>query len=466
MEATGKILLFVAMIVATARSDHEIYGEEGAGQLQSYIVHMDPTKVQIPDSMNPATWYASLIHDAVVKAGALNDKELTESNILYAYDTVLTGFAAKLNRKQVAVMKAMEGFMGAYPDDILKLHTTYTPQFLGLKRGHGLWSKYSNSAADVIIGLLDTGVWPEHPSFADHKTQTPVPSKWKGDCEVGRAFNASLCNKKLIGARFFYKGYESAFGPINETLEYKSPRDSNGHGTHTASTAAGNAVPGANVVGYAKGLASGMAPGARVAVYKVCWLPGCFPSDILKGMEKAVSDGVDVMSISIGGGASGTPFYIDNAAVGAFGAVARGVFVSCSAGNSGPYASSTFNGAPWMMTVGASSVDRSFPASVVLGNGKAYRGASLYSGKPLGAKPNLTLVYGETAGRQGAAQCLQGFLEPKLVHGKIVVCEEGVTDNTVKGRVVAMAGGIGMIDLNAENDENNFIPIRIFCPLH
>lgn len=448
MKDTGRILFFVALIVATARNVSAIYPKETAGQHQTFIVHMNPTKVRIADSINPATWYASFIRDAVVKAGALNDEELAESSILYTYNTVLTGFAAKLSENQVTAIKAMESCMGVYPDKLLKLHTTYTPHFLGLKRGQGLWSESTGYATNVIIGVLDTGVWPEHPSFADHKTQSPVPSKWKGRCEVGKTFNASNCNKKLIGARFFYKGYESDTGPINETVDYKSPRDSNGHGTHTASTAAGNVIPGADVLGYAKGTAAGMAPGARVAVYKVCWSRGCSNSDILAAMDTAVSDGVDVLSISLGG-LHGLPFYADSVAVGAFGAVAKGVFVSCSAGNGGPSSSSLSNEAPWIMTVGASSVDRSFPAIVVLGNGRAYRGASLYTGKPLGTKPNLSLVYGDF--------CSDGSLEPEMVRRKIVVCEQGITGRTEKGQVVAMAGGIGMILLTPDGGGEELI---------
>ena len=138
MEDTGRILLFLALILATARTVHAIYSKEAAGKHQSYIVHMNPTKVQIPDSMNPATWYASFIRDAVAKTGAINDEKFTESSILYAYDTVVTGFAARLSGNQVAAVKAMESCMGAYPDKLLKLHTTYTPRFLGLKRGLGL----------------------------------------------------------------------------------------------------------------------------------------------------------------------------------------------------------------------------------------------------------------------------------------------------------------------------------------
>ena len=147
------------------------------------------------------------------------------------------------------------------------------------------------------------------------------------------------------------------------------------------------------------------------------------------------------------------PFYADNLAIGAFGAVAKGVFVSFSAVNSGPGASSVYNQAPWMMTVGASSVDRNFLATVVLGNGRAYRGASLYSGKPLGTKPDLALLYGE--------HCLDRYLEPKLVRGKIVVCEQGGVE---KGQVVARAGGIGMIELNDEYDGESLIPEPIFFP--
>ncbi|CAL9226514.1 unnamed protein product, partial [Arabidopsis halleri] len=95
----------------------------------------------------------------------------------------------------------------------------------------------TGSYSDVVVGVLDTGVWPESKSYSDEGF-SPIPSTWKGGCEAGTNFTASLCNRKLIGARFFARGYESTMGPIDESKESRSPRDDDGHGTHTSSTAA------------------------------------------------------------------------------------------------------------------------------------------------------------------------------------------------------------------------------------
>ncbi|CAI0395123.1 unnamed protein product [Linum tenue] len=168
---------------------------------------------------------------------------------------------------------------------MLILHTTHTPKFLGLELGKGLWSP-SSLASDVIVGILDTGIWPEHPSFQDRGLPPLPPSRWKGQCETATKFSLSNCNNKLIGAMYFYKGYESV-------------ADSNGHGTHTASTAAGGLVGSANFLGLANGSAAGMKYTARIAAYKVCWALGCTNSDLLAAMEQAVKDGVDVLSLSL-----------------------------------------------------------------------------------------------------------------------------------------------------------------------
>lgn len=193
---------------------------------------------------------------------------------------------------------------------------------------------------------------------------TLVPAHWKGACETGRAFTKSNCNKKVVGARVFYRGYEASTGKINEKDEYKSPRDQDGHGTHTAATVAGSPVRGANLLGYAYGTARGMAPGARIAAYKVCWTGGCFSTDILSAVDQAVADGVNVLSISLGGGVS--PYYRDSLSIASFGAMERGVFISGSAGNGGPDPISLTNVSPWITTVGASTMDREFPSSVKL----------------------------------------------------------------------------------------------------
>ncbi|KAG1333944.1 hypothetical protein COCNU_03G000630 [Cocos nucifera] len=194
----------------------------------------------------------------------------------------------------------------------------------------------------------------------------PVPAGWKSACKEGKDFKATFCNRKLIGARYFSKGYEARMGPIDESRESRSPRDIDGHGTRTSSTAAGSAMTDASLLGFATGTARGMATWARVAAYKVCWAGGWFSSDILAAMDKAVDDGCHVLSLSLGGGMS--DYY--SVPIGAFNAMEKGVLVSCSAGNAGPSASSLSNVAPWTTTVGAGTLDQDFPAYVVLGNGK------------------------------------------------------------------------------------------------
>ncbi|KAH9303930.1 hypothetical protein KI387_008334, partial [Taxus chinensis] len=293
-------------------------------------------------------------------------------------------------------------------------------------------------------------IWPERESFSD-RGLGPVPARWKGICESRQAFNSSQCNRKIIGARYFFKGYEE-YNRINETLDYKSPRDSDGHGTHTASTAAGAAVPADSFFGFANGTATGMAPQARLAIYKVCWGPAtsCDDSDIAAAMEQAVLDGVGIISISIS--SSDVPFYRDPRAIAAFAAIEKGVFISCAAGNDGPFLATLSNTAPWITTVGASSIDRDFPASVVLGNQEIYIGTSMYGGNAI-SQSALPLVYVST--NNNSRRCLAGSLDPNVVRGKIVVCDqllfsynEGESDAPMKGNVVAKAGGGGMIVAN------------------
>lgn len=265
----------------------------------------------------------------------------------------------------------------------------------------------------------------------------------------------------LVSIRYFAKGYEAMTGPINESIELRSPRDSDGHGTHTASTAAGRNVYRASLLGYAEGTARGMAPKARIAAYKVCWLQGCFDSDILAAFDQAVIDGVDVISLSVGGGV--VPYYLDSIAIGAFGAMKKGIFVACSAGNSGPGPLTVANVAPWITTVGASTLDREFPANVVLDNGVTFHGVSLYSGKGLGLMP-MAMIYSGDAGYKGngtdtysSSLCLTGSLDPALVKGKIVVCDRGNNPRVAKGGVVLAAGGIGMILANTATDGEGLI---------
>ncbi|KAK7406197.1 hypothetical protein VNO78_07817 [Psophocarpus tetragonolobus] len=388
------------------------------------------------------SWYQSLL--------PASTKTENQQRITFSYRNVMDGFAVKLTPEEAKALQEKEEVVSARPERIFSLHTTHTPSFLGLHQGLGLWNN-SNFGKGIIIGILDTGITPGHPSFRDEGMAAP-PAKWKGHCEFT---GGRTCNNKLIGARNFVKN-------PNTTL----PVDEVGHGTHTASTAAGTHVKGANVFGNAKGTAVGMAPDAHLAMYKVCEPVGCPESAILAGMDTAIHDGVDVLSLSLGG--PSFPFFDDPIALGAFSAIQNGIFVSCSAGNSGPFYSSLSNEAPWILTVGASTIDRKILAIAKLGNGIEFIGQSVY-------QPNnftstlLPLVYAGANGNDSSSNfCAPGSLKNVDVKGKVVLCEIGGFVRRVdKGQEVKNAGGAAMILMNSQIEEfNPFADVHVLPVTH
>lgn len=401
----------------------------------TYIVYVSPS-LRPPTSPSPSHWYSSTLR-------SLPHHPAPE--ILYIYDRVATGFSARLSTTQAAALRRLPHILSVVHDSPRSLHTTHSPTFLNLSPSSGIWP-FSSYASSVVIAVLDTGISPSSASFiADISLPSP-PSTFHSSCAFS---NSSLCNNKLISAKFFSKGYEAALGhPIDETIESRSPLDTEGHGSHTASTAAGAAVADASLYGYARGEARGIATNAHIAAYKICWAPGCFDSDILAAMDAAVTDGANVISLSVGASGYSPAYYRDSIAVGAFGAAHHGVVVSCSAGNSGPYSYTAVNIAPWIITVGASTLDREFPADVVLGDGKRYKGVSLYSRDDSINTVGLPLVY---AGDCGSRLCLSGYLDSSKVAGKIVLCDRGTNARVEKGRAVKIAGGAGMILANSDD---------------
>ncbi|XP_035540674.1 subtilisin-like protease SBT5.3 isoform X2 [Juglans regia] len=326
-------------------------------------------------------------------ASFLGSHALAKESILYSYARHINGFAATFDDEVAASIAKHPKVVSIFLNKGRKLHTTRSWDFLGLEHegviaSNSSWKK-ARYGEDTIIGNLDTGVWPESKSFSDEGLG-PIPSKWKGICqnETDAGFH---CNRKLIGARYFNKGYAAVAGSLNSSFD--TPRDNDGHGSHTLSTAGGNFVAGASIYSFGKGTAKGGSPKARVAAYKVCWPPvggnECFDADIIAAFDMAIHDGVDVLSVSLGG--QPTPFFNDSVAIGSFHAVKHGIVVVCSAGNSGPKDGTVSNAAPWQITVGASTMDRQFRSNVILGNSMRLEGESL-SSTVLGSKKFYPLV--------------------------------------------------------------------------
>ncbi|CAA0838693.1 Subtilisin-like serine endopeptidase family protein [Striga hermonthica] len=400
------LILFLGFLIIFTKTECTAVSEVESGLVERcmYIIHMDRSVMPKP-FVSPTEWYAS-----VLKSVSREKTVGEETSILYAYDHALHGFSALLSDDELEALKKSSAFISAYRDASVTLDTTHTFKFLSLNNSTGLWPA-SDYGRDVIVGVIDTGVWPESLSFRD-EGMTEIPSRWRGICEAGQEFNSSMCNKKLIGVRYFNKGLMASLEP-GTSLSMNSGRDTDGHGTHTSSTACGNYVPGTSFFGYAKGTMRGIAPRARVAMYKVVWEEGGYASDVLAGMDQALADGVDVISISMG--SDPLPLYEDPIAIASFAAMERGVVVSASAGNNG-HVGSLHNGFPWLLTVAAGSVDRLFSGILRLGNGVTIQGRSLFPAPAL--VRDLPLFYSTTFSSCNSTDALSAARDG------IVVCDD------------------------------------------
>ncbi|KAI6698830.1 hypothetical protein NL676_018949 [Syzygium grande] len=342
---------------------------------------------------------------------------------------------ADLSRVTESHHEFLGSFLGSRDDAEEAIFYSYTRHING----------FAATLEDDVAALI-TWAWPESKSFSD-RGLGPIPPKWKGICQNDKD-PSFRCNRKLIGARYFNKGYAAAVGPLDASFD--TPRDQDGHGSHTLSTAGGSFVAGASIFGYGLGTAKGGSPRARVAAYKVCWPHGCFDADILAAFDAAIHDGVDVLSISVGD----RPLLLfnDSIAIGSFHAVKNGIVVICSAGNSGPGDGTVSNISPWLITVAASTMDRDFSNYVVIGNQRRFKGASLSPDSLPGSKfyklisaadarlPNVSALE--------ALLCRSGTLDPRKVKGNILVCLPGINANVDKGEQAFLAGAVGMVLAN------------------
>ncbi|KAF2309798.1 hypothetical protein GH714_005180 [Hevea brasiliensis] len=393
------------------------------------------------------TWHLATLSSVFAGSKAGSTTNITASaKLLYSYTHVISGFSAHLSSYELETLKNSPGYISSIKDLPVKLDTTHSPAFLGLSfnSGAGAWN-VSNYGEDIIIGVVDTGIWPESESYSD-KGISKIPERWKGECESGIQFNTSLCNNKLIGARFFNKGLIARNPKI--TLSMNSTRDTVGHGTHTSSTAAGNFVEGASYFGYAPGTASGVAPRAHVAMYKALWEEGAYTSDIIAAIDRAIIDGVDVLSISLG--LNGFTLNEDPVALATFAAMENNIFVSTSAGNDGPFPGSLHNGAPWVLTVAAGTTDREFNGVLTLGNGVSVTGIALYRGNF--SSIQIPIVF------KGECFDLQDLFDAKQIN--IVVCEEGNTSLEDQFENIGIANVTGAIFITNSIDLESFIPTQ------
>ncbi|KAL1288946.1 hypothetical protein HN51_057399 [Arachis hypogaea] len=483
---TTCLLLLLSALASCSKLTNQIYIVELGGldetQTQRELHHDDDEEIE-----NVHRSYLSSVKES---------EEEAKASLLYSYRHSMKGFAALLSREEAKKVSEMEGVVRVHKSKgmMYSLHTTRSWEFVGLegplnpnwadyeelsshqkiKNGQDLLCR-ANYGQNLIVGMIDSGVWLESKSFSDEGME-PVPQKWRGICQNGTAFNSSQCNRKIIGARYYLQGYESQYGPLNEEEDYKSARDKDGHGTHTASIVAGRAVPSASAIGgFANGTASGGAPMARIAIYKACWpIKGqskhkgnvCIDIDLLKAMDDAIGDGVDVLSASIG---YKTPIPYEDDVIGraALHATKKNIVVVCSAGNNGPLPSNLSNIAPWIITVGASTVDRSFVAPIMLQGGTIIEGRSITPvHMPNSFYPLVLASQVELPGLPTNASgfCLDNSLDPKKVKGKIVVCMRGEGENIRKGLEVERAGGVGFILGNNELLGNTLYYAAYFIP--
>ncbi|WP_292038025.1 S8 family peptidase [Massilia sp. UBA6681] len=449
-----------------------------AGDVQAYISYLDQKQNTVLANVNQA-------------------------NVTHKYNVVFNGFAALMTDDEVRALKRDPAVAAITADEERTLDTNFTPTFLGLDKAQGLWNQQQGGvgkAGDgVVIGIVDGGIWPEHPSFADRvdANGNPTfdasgelafgapPSSWKGICQTGEGFSASNCNNKLIGARYFNTTFKQS-GRVQHWSDFTSPRDSvdgpsghGGHGTHTATTAGGNHGAPVTLNGVAMGRASGMAPAARIAAYKVCWTfidptnpdgsgtrNSCYNSDSVAAIDQAVKDGVNVINFSISGSQTSVT---DPVELAFFGASNANVFVAASAGNSGPN-NAVAHLSPWVTTVAASTHNRLNGATAITGANIKYVGASLnttalpatpaISARDAGVVPYASLNAADKEARRlcytaadrvsfggGAAAAL----DASLVAGKVVLCERGNSARVDKSRAVAETGGAGMVLIDTAN---------------
>ena len=484
-------------------------GSEDPGMRKVYIVQLAaPSAADVHAKMTPATYKAGAtrtrfdksapaIQEYAARLVAEQDKALARAGagteLVYRYQYGLNGFAARMHPSQAHKLENLPEVLHVWEDEIRPLTTNNSLEFLGLfDNDGGLRGTPGLDGDGIIIGVIDSGIAPEHPALQDtreadrpsmclgdwaentflgkwlcHRFEKredvlvfEPPENWNGDCQAGERFAISDCNNKLIGARYFVSGAE-ATGPI-DAGEILSARDVDGHGTHTATTAAGNRVK-ASIFGSFIGRIEGVAPGARVAVYKACWLrPGdsrasCNTSDLANAIDAAVADGVDIINYSVGSSLTRITAPDD---VALMAATKAGVFTVVAAGNDGPNFGTIGSpaGGPWVITAAASTRDGETtsealeiktPASI----------AGLYVAREANFTPALqdvgpldgSLVLADDDTDTSSDAC-EALINSAAMSGKIALVQRGNCEFEIKIANAEDAGAIAVVVYNIAGD--------------
>ena len=373
--------------------------------------------------------------------------QFSQSELLYSYTHTFNGFAARLTGEQAENLRRHPEVVGVWEDVPQQLQTSRTPAILGLT-GPGGQHTNNIKGDGIVIGIVDTGIWPENPSFADDGTYT-MPEHWKGECVAGEEAPAVTCNNKMIGARYFKSSFESVYKI--QPGEFLSPRDADSHGSHVASTAAGNAGVASEINGASQGTVMGIAPRAQIATYKVCWNSdyknekdekesGCFYGDSMAAIDAAVADGVDVINYSIGGS------YTDLTTVAAAAklrATQAGVVMAVAAGNDGDNETIETVGtpAPWVISVAATGSS----LNAIEVNSESVNGRLNAVEGSAGRLLHLTgAVTGEIAIADPLNACTP-LTNVEALQGKVVLLSRGGCDFVTKIANAQAAGAIGVI---------------------
>lgn len=425
------------------------------------------TGLALDENTAAVTAYLGHVADEEAAARTAIEAAVPQSTVLDSYQLSYGGVNAVVPANKIAALLSVPGVAAVQDDKVEQPQTDVTPDFIGATEA---WSQISDSTTageGVIVGVLDTGIWPEHPSFIDNGIDHPGGTF---GCEFGDGTDPLLgdsftCNDKLIGAYAFLDTYMSVEDALpgefcNNTTGACSARDANGHGTHTSSTAAGSHVENVDLLGVERGPISGIAPGAHVIMYRVCGDEGCYQSDTMAAVEQAIADGVDVINFSISGGSSA---YTDGVELAFLDAYANGILVNASAGNSGPGAGTADHAGPWTNTVGASTSNRHFLTTLHLTSAGApldLTGATVTAGI---STPGDVILAEDVPGYDDSL--CQTDLPAASATGLIVACERGVNARVDKSRHVQPSGAAGMILYNLDpangtglNTDNHFIP--------